>query len=211
MCNKYFKNINLNQKVNIYSNHRITTYSNNDNNNTWKSTSTYSLVFLYYIKGFYLDSKHDKFNLFNGNNFENQLLNLLNEENFTGWYNLDYYCIGNQNMCKPMFYTIIYTLYHVSKDIDTQYYGTRYLLNYFFGDDKTQKEEVIEKFNNLKQFLTNNFYNKLLELNELGLNKMNQYVQLLQNNNNIFRNHYDEIIQNTKNIYESNKNTIEPK
>jgi hypothetical protein len=43
---------------------------------------------------------------------------------------------------------------------------------------------------------------------------MNQYVELIKNNdnnnnNNIFRNHYDEIIQNTKNIYESNKNTIE--
>jgi hypothetical protein len=215
--NKYFKNINLNQKVNIYSNHRITTYFNNANNNTnntWKSKSTYSLVFLYLIKGFYSASKHDKFNLFNGNNFENELINLLSEENFTGWENLDYYGIGYQNLCQPMFYTILFTLHQVNKDINTQYYGKRYLINYFFGDDKTQKEEVIEQFNNLKPFLTNNFYNKLDELNELGLHKMNQYVEQLKNNdnnnnNNIFRNHYDEIIENTKNIYESNKNTIE--
>jgi hypothetical protein len=212
--NKYFKNINLNQKVHIYGNHKITTYYFHADNNIYKSKSTYSLVFLYLIKGFYSSSKHDKYNLFNGNNFENELINLLNEENFTGWENLDYYSIRYQNLCQPMFYTILFTLDQVNKEINS---NTKYLMNYFFGDNKTQNEEVIEQFNNLKPFLTNNFYNKLDELNQLGLNKMNQYVEKLKyndNNNNINNNYfqnqtdYDVLIENTNNIYESNKNTI---
>ena len=212
--NKYFKNINLNQKVHIYGNHKITTYYFNNDNNIYKSKSTYSLVFLYLIKGFYSASKHDKYNLFNGNNFENELINLLNEENFVGWENLDYYGIRYQNLCQPMFYTILFTLDQVNKEINS---NTKYLMNYFFGDDKIQNEEVIEQFNNLKPFLTNNFYNKLDELNQFGLNKMNQYVELLKDNNNnnninlnYFQNQtdYDVLIENTKNIYESNKNTI---
>ena len=113
-----------------------------------------------------------------------------------------------------MFYTILFTLDQVNKEINS---NTKYLMNYFFGDDKIQNEEVIEQFNNLKPFLTNNFYNKLDELNQLGLNKMNQYVEKLKdndNNNNINNNYfqnqtdYDKLIVNTNNIYESNKNTI---
>lgn len=212
--NKYFKNINLNQKVHIYGNHKFTTYYYHADNNIWKSKSTYSLVFLYFIKGFYSASKHDKYNLFNGNNFENQLINLLSEENFVGWENLDYYGITYQNLCQPMFYTILFTLHQVNKEINS---NTKYLMNYFFGNNLIQNEEVIEQFNNLKPFLTNNFYNKLDELNQLALNKMNLYVELLKNNdnnnninNNFFRNQtdYDVLIENTKNIFESNKNTI---
>ena len=139
---------------------------------------------------------------------------MLNEENFTGWESLDYYGIRYQNLCQPMFYTILFTLHQVNKEINS---NTKYLMNYFFGDDKIQNEEVIEQFNNLKPFLTNNFYNKLDELNQLGLNKMNQYVERLkdnENNNNINNNYfqnqtdYDVLIENTKNIFESNKNTI---
>ncbi len=206
--NKYFKNINLNQKVHIYSNNTQNIYYEIIPKNIWKSTFTYSLVFLYYIKGFYVSTKHNKFNLFKDNNFDNQITNLLSEENFIGWENLDFYYNHNQNFCQNMFYSILFTLCFVKKEIDTNYYHNNTNMFCFFGDNNIQKEDIIQEFNNLKPFLTNNFYDKLIELNELALNKTTHYIENLNNKNNIINN-FNEKILNNNNIYESNKNTIE--
>ncbi len=178
---KYFKNINLNDKVyltntigNIYS-YEPGYFSNK---NYWVSKKQYSLIFLIVIKGKFDKKKHSKLELFKSNNLEIELTNLIEENHWEAFIWQDKF--NGFKHC--IFYGMLYTNSKTSKGIDIDFsYSSGYLLNYFLAEYDSDKNEIENKLVELKPYFTNYFYDKMTEINEAGFANCNgSYEYFLQ-------------------------------
>ncbi len=192
-----FKDINLSNKV--YLNKIRYTY-NFDEKNFWRSKKQYSLAFLLVINNLYNEKKHSKLDVFKNNNFETELLNLLDETQSQ---------IDDNSRNNFLFFGVLKTLQSVNLDFECIKHWSQQPLYYFFGENND--DVITPKIKELKSYFTDNIYNKLLEINELAFANINNYVEYINKSEykfiaNVNNNEY---INKMQPIYQSNKEAIQ--
>ena len=162
------------------------------------------------IKGHFNKKKYLKLNLFKTKeNFEIELNNLMNEKHYASYI----YWGGNQPYNACIFYGILWSVNRTG--MGEQFYceEAKYCLLYFFGH-YNRDYNIIKKYLDLSPYFTNNFYSRLLEINEQGLaitNAFYEYEQFDGPDCGDFEvlKKYQNIVTQTQRTYESNKEMIE--
>jgi hypothetical protein len=208
----FFSHTNLNININIngfcYKYKYDEKYFNYQG--IWISSYQYSLAFLYVIKGHFNKKKYTKLNLFKTKeNFEMELNNLINEKHYASFI----YWGGNRPYNACIFYGILWSVNRTGMGIKFYCEEAKYCLIYFFGH-YNREYNIIKKFFDLAPYFTDNFYSRLLEINEQGLaitNAFYEYEQFDGPDCGDFEvlDKYQSILQQTQRVYESNKEMIE--
>ncbi len=174
--NKYFKNIDYNNKVFINNFCDVKfSYFNNHQLNYWKSKYQYSLSFIHILRG--LDNKKIKntWDLFKNNNFETEFFNFLEDDlNYRKSLNVHNALFGS--FTSYIFYGIVYSNYCINIENNNNSIKIyNYNKNYF--GELNESEFVYQQFKLLKPCLTDAFYNKILEINDASLQKSINYIE----------------------------------
>ncbi len=208
----FFTHTNLNIKIYLNGYHYKYKYNHEYFNykDIWRSSHQYSLSFLYIIKGCYNKRKYSKLNLFKSNeNFETELLNLFSEKQYATFINWG----GKLPYKACMLYGILWSINRSDMGIRFYCHEAKYCLIHFFGS-RNRDYDIIKKFFDLRQYFTNNFYDRLLEINEHGLAVTNRFYEYEQfqgpdSGDQEILQSYQEVVDETVRVYNSNKEMIE--